>query len=161
MQENTLTPIKSSVSGNLVIPEMTLDQIDAVRQLEQRALQHEQVPIETQHVLHGGIYTRTIRIPAGVLIVGALIVIPTTITISGECLAYIGGTMQRVSGHAVIPASANRKQVFLAVTETFLSASCRTNAVTVEEAESELTPEVDHLLSRRASSHNIYSVSGE
>jgi len=140
---------------------MSDPEIDFVRAVEQRAKEYEQVSIETHHVLHGGVYTRTIRIPAGVLIVGALIRVPTTLIVSGDCFTYIGQQAQRVQGHAVLPASANRKQFFAAVTDTMLTMSFRTDAKTVEQAEEEFTSEVDSLLSRQVPQSNIYVVTGE
>ena len=40
-------------------------------------LECPQVAIQTTHHFHAGLYSRTIRIPAGVMITGALIKIPT------------------------------------------------------------------------------------
>ena len=47
-----------------------------------------QVPIETRHVLHAGMYARTICIPAGVLITGALV--------------KVADAADRSSGHATV-----------------------------------------------------------
>ena len=127
---------------------MSSAQIDCVKQFEALVLSCEQVPIETQSVLHGGVYTRTVKIPAGVVIVGALVRVPTTLTISGDCIVLIGSVEQRITGYAVIPASANRKQVFSAVGDTMLSMSFRTDSKTVEQAEEEFTEESDRLVSR-------------
>jgi hypothetical protein len=140
---------------------MSPEQIECVRQFEALALTCEQVPIETQHVLHGGVYTRTIKIPAGVLITGALIRVPTTLTISGDCVALIGMHEHRITGYAVLPASANRKQVFSALTETMLSMAFRTDAVTVEQAEEEFTEEAERLISRKNPESSVSIVTGE
>ena len=43
-----------------VIPAMSATAIRAVRALEERLLALPQVPIETRHVLHAGMYARTI-----------------------------------------------------------------------------------------------------
>ncbi len=160
MRENTLVPTPCFASGSQLIPSMSPDEINGVAGLERQALTVPQLAIQTQHILHGGIYTRTVRIPADVLIIGALIVRPTILTLSGDCLMYAGGEPQRVTGYAVMPASANRKNVFWAITETMLSLSFKTDALTVEQAEAELTPETEKLLSRHGSAHNIYCVTG-
>src|SRR3954451_13515341 len=63
--------------ATLGIDTMSPAAIDQVRRLEDAALQLPQVAIETGHVLHAGLYARTIQIPAGVLLTGALIRIAT------------------------------------------------------------------------------------
>ena len=73
-----------------VIPAMSAKAIRAVRALEERVLALPQVPIETRHVLHAGMYARTICVPAGVLITGAHITIPTLLIVSGHATLFIG-----------------------------------------------------------------------
>lgn len=121
---------------------------------------HSDIPCHTHHVLHGGIYTRTIRIPAGCVIVGALVRVPTTLVVSGACKMLVGSEVHEIDGHAVIPAHQHRKQVFTAVTDTILSMSFATNASTVEEAEDQMTDQSPLLLSRQPDAINTYSVTG-
>lgn len=133
----------------LHMPAMTPGSIRFVRDVEQRARKVEQVRIATDHVLHGGIYTRTICVPAGVMITGALIKIPTTLTISGHC-AMLVGDVERVDieGFMVMAAPANRKALFIAHSDTYISMSFVTEARSVEQAEEEFTDETDLLKSR-------------
>ena len=110
-----------------------------------------QVDVTTLHSLHGGVYTRTVIIPQDVTLVGALIVVPTTLIISGHLDVFIGDEVRRVDGVEVIEAEANRKQVMHARKETCVTMVFQTRARTVDEAEREFTPEYDKLMSRRQS----------
>lgn len=124
------------------LPPTSIDALDTVRQVERLAGEREQIAIETQHVLHAGVYTRTICIPAGVMVTGVLIKIPTTLIISGEASVLVGdGDEMLVDGFTVFPAAAGRKQVVLAHTDTYASMSFKTDAKTVAEAEAEFTDE--------------------
>jgi len=118
------------------------------------------VPIHTDHVIHAGIYTRTIMIPKGVALMGALIKIPTVLVFFGHAHVRIGGEWIEIQGHKTIPGSAGRKQLFVALEDTYLSMSFPTSARTVEEAEREFTDEVDILMSRR-SDRNTVTIPGE
>lgn len=97
-----------------VIPAMSATAIRAVRALEERLLALPQVPIETRHVLHAGMYARTICVPAGVMLTGVLIRIPTLLIVSGHATVFIGEEDVELSGYAVIPASAGREQAIYA-----------------------------------------------
>jgi len=136
-----------------VIPAMSAGAIRAVRALEERVLTLPQVPIETRHVLHAGMYARTVCIPAGVLITGAHITIPTLLIVSGHATLFIGEDDAELQGYAVVPASAGRKQAIYAHRDTLLTMLFPTAARTVEEAEEEFTDEPERLGSRRAPTH--------
>ena len=122
--------------------------IEQVRRLESAALALPQVPIETTHVLHAGLYARTIRVPAGVLITGALIKIATLLVIDGDVLMHVEGGAVRLEGHHVLPAAAGRKQAFLARSDTHITMVFATAARSIEEAERQFTDEVENLVSR-------------
>ena len=133
-----------------VIAPMSVEAIDKVRELEAMALDLPQVPIRTGHVLHAGLYARTIVIPAGVMLTGALVKIPTVLIAEGEAMAYIGTDQpMRLRGYSVIAAAAGRKQAFLALSDLHLTMIFPTAAKTVEAAEWEFTDEAEALLSRR------------
>jgi len=123
--------------------------IGKVRQLEAAALAQPQVPIETTHTLHAGVYSRTVMVPAGVLITGVLVKIPTVVIVAGRALIYGQGGTLPVDGYTVLEAAAGRKQAFLAVTDIHITMTFATSASTVEEAEAEFTDELDLLVSRR------------
>lgn len=148
------------VSANY-IPAMSDIAIDKVRKFEELSLTTPQINIDTSHVLHGGMYARTIVIPAGVIITGALIKIATILIVNGEVTAYIGDRTIDLQGYNILPAGANRKQAFFARTDTSLTMIFPTKATTVKEAESEFTDEFDRLISNNKVSYNNIIITGE
>lgn len=130
--------------------------IDRVREIEAINLLGSQTKLRTEHVLHGGLYARTMAVPQlgpgeACLITGALIKIATLLVSHGDALVYIGDDKPlRLAGYSVIQASAGRKQVFIAQSGFRLTMIFPTSATTVEEAEEEFTDEADMLMSRRA-----------
>lgn len=132
------------------IAPMSAGAIANVAALEQQVLACPQTQITTHHVLHGGLYSRTILVPAGVVLTGALIKIPTLLFISGDVLVYVGEDRRiRITGTEVIPASAGRKQAFVAHRDTSISMVFPTKSTSVEQAEAEFTDDADLLFSRR------------
>ena len=143
------------------LPAMAPEAIDRVRCLENATLGLPQEDIPTAHLLHAGMYARTIRIPAGVVLTGALIKLPTVLIVSGDCTVFIGeDEPMRLSGYHVLPASAGRKQAFLAHLDTDLTMLFPSRAQTVDEAEAEFTDENHLLLSRKQGNESI-TITGE
>lgn len=144
------------------IPAMTPAAIDKVRQLEGVASQRPQVTIMTEHAIHGGMYARTIRLPAGVMITGALVKLATLLIVQGDAMAYIGDDEPlRLHGYTVLPASAGRKQAFVAIGDTNMTMVFPTAARTVDEAERKFTDEIDILMSRRDPASNATTITGD
>jgi len=100
-------------------------------------------------------------IPAGHMITGAVIKIATILIISGEIIAYVGDKSLHMSGYNVVPASAYRKQAFLAKTDTYMTMLFSTSAKMVEDAENEFTDETDTLISRKPNGTNKIIITGE
>lgn len=143
------------------LPAMADDALEKVRRLESELRALPQFPIQTRHTLHAGMYARTVTIPAGVYITGALIKIATLLIVSGNCTVFTGGAdTLDFDGYHVVPASAGRKQVFLAHTDTHLTMLFPTTAKTVEAAEAQFTDEAHLLLSREAQ-HDYFLITGE
>jgi hypothetical protein len=128
---------------------MTPQQISVVREVESVVLNLPQIDIETEHEFHAGIYSRTIMIPAGVVLTGALIKIPTVLILSGDATVMIGDSEVRLTGYGVLPAEAGRKQMFIAHQDTYLTMLFKTDVTTVFDAENEFTDEAENLGSRR------------
>lgn len=145
----------------VVIPEMTPGQITLVRNVEIGLLEIPQKPQWTGHQIHHGIYTRTICIPAGDMITGALIKVATTLILNGDASVFLGTEWVRYIGHCVLYGSAGRKQAFYAIAPTFITTSFRTNARTVEQAEKEFTDDAHMLWSRRPGALNDIVITGE
>lgn len=144
------------------LPAMSDVAVDRVRELEKATGAMPQAEISTHHVLHGGLYARTVMIPAGVVITGALIEVATLLILDGDCTVGLGdGRVEHFEGRHVLPASAHRKQAFLARRDTHLTMVFATNAQSVEEAEDEFTREADRLMSRQPNHANTIIVTGE
>lgn len=143
------------------IPAMTDQALAKVYELERFVATLPQESIETQHVIHGGMYARTILVKAGVVLTGALINVPTILIINGDVRVYIGDEVLELHGHNVLAASKGRKQAFIADTDTWLTMVFATDAQTVEDAEDEFTDEAALLMSRHESAKNSIIITGE
>jgi len=144
---------KKPVSNEL-IESMKDAAIAKVYKLEEYSKKMPQVEIKTSHTLHNGVYTRTIMIPAGVMLTGALVKIDTTLIISGNVIVYAGDQSREIDGYLPILAAANRKQAFIAKKDTYITMIFRTEADSVEEAEEEFTDETHLLMSRNEGAPN-------
>ena len=149
-EHDALTVLRPAalVSGTPCLPAMTDDAIAKVRRLEAVSLLHcEQVEFPTSHLLHGGMYARTLTMQAGSVLTGALLKVPTTLIVSGDCMVFIGTEVIELHGYNVLPGSAGRKQVFVALTDLAMTMQFPTKAKTVAEAEREFTDEYEMLMS--------------
>ena len=143
------------------VPAMSDQAVKRVYELQASLSHLPQVDISTHHVLHGGMYARTVQIRAGVMIVGVLIKVPTTIIVNGDVSVYLGDQTVRLTGYNVLPASPHRKQAFMAHEDTMLTMVFATNATTIEQAEDEFTDEGETLVSRHPDAINEIIITGE
>lgn len=130
------------------LPAMTDEAIGKSREAENRMIAMPQINLPVSHALHAGMYHRTITIPAGVALTGALIKIPTLLIVDGDCEVFTGAEVATLKGHNVLQCQPHRKQVFLAHADTHLTMIFPTQATTVEESENEFTDEAAMLQSR-------------
>ena len=138
------------------IPAISPEAVGKVEALADFAREAPQYPIETEHVIHGGMYCRTIMLPAGYILTGTLVKVPTLLTINGCVTVYLGDEgSAEIAGHAVLPASAGRKQAFVSHTYTYISMVFSTDARSIEAAEAEMTDEADILISRSIGTNTI------
>lgn len=149
------------VAAESRIPAMTAQAIDKVRELEAITRDLPQVEIATEHVLHGGMYARTICIPAGVVLTGVFIRVPTLLVFDGNATVNAGDDTVTLVGYHVLAASAHRRQAFLAHADTRLTMVFATQAKTVAEAEDEFTDEAHLLFSRKPGAVNRINITGE
>jgi hypothetical protein len=143
------------------ISPMTSEEINRVRQLEDEILKLPQVDIATQHILHAGMYVRTIIVPTGVVLTGSLMKIPTLLIMQGHFLLFAGDKTIELRGYNIFTGAANRKQAGVALSDTYVTMIFPTQAKTVLEAESEFTDEVHLLFSRYPDAKNHIIVTGE
>jgi hypothetical protein len=132
------------------LPAMAPETIEKVRQLERLSLDHcEQVEFPTEHLIHGGMYARTLHMKAGEWLTGALLKVPTVLIVSGDCAVFIGEEVIELRGYAVLPGSAGRKQVFLAHTDVSMTMLFPTQEKTTLDCERAFTDEYELLMTNR------------
>ena len=137
-----------AIVGN-AIPATTPESLEVLNHLEAEIRTMPQIEVRTEHVFHAGMYARTVRLDARVVIVSVLIKVPTMLTVSGKCRVFEGQSWHQFNGYHVIPAQAGRKMVYVTESPTDITMVFPTKAKTVEEAEREFTDEDDMLLSRQ------------
>lgn len=134
---------------SLSLPLMSEELLSNLTSVQDKLLALPQVEIQTDHILHGGMYTRTIRLAPEVVLMGALVKIPTVLVVSGKTAVFTGEGWIELDGYHVIPARAGRKQIFIAREETNITMIFPTDAKTVEQAEEQFTDEAEALMSRK------------
>jgi hypothetical protein len=107
-------------------------------------------PIKIEHFIHEGMYVRTCWQPAGTVIVGALIKVPTVLVVDGNVRVNCGGKWINVEGHAVLKGSPGRRCIVVTYEDTYATLMFPTKAKTVEEAEMEMTDEYQMLSTRKS-----------
>ena len=121
---------------------LTPEQNNILCEMAKYAIEHcHEVDIPLEHFIHEGVYYRTCFVPKDVAIIGALVKIPTTVIVSGNCYVTLGNTVGRLEGYHVIKAEAGRRQAFRAITDTYITMCFRTDSKDVKEAEKEFTDE--------------------
>ena len=143
------------------LPPTPPDVLERIVSAQEKCLQREQVQIKTDHVIHGGMYSRTITMPANVALIGTLIKIPTLVITVGSAKVLVGEDWADVDGYQVIPARAGRKQMFVSRGPFVITMVFPTSAQTVEEAENAFTDEAELLLSRSQDDMNSVVITGE
>jgi hypothetical protein len=135
-------PTESAVPSLMASPE-------AVRELELFTLAMPQVEIKTEHLVHGGMYARTIFIPAGTLLTGAMMNVDNICVMSGDISVTTDEGTVRMTGFHIVPASAGFKRAGFAHADTYWTTLMPTDKTDVSEIEDEMTDESDMLQTRR------------
>lgn len=123
---------------------------DAVSAVEALMLEQPQRDLGTQSVMHGRMCARTIFIPAGTVLTGAVTNIDNTCIVCGDISVTTDAGVVRLTGYNVITARAGAKRIGIAHADTYWTTVWHTDTATVREAEDELTPEADMLQTRRS-----------
>lgn len=154
--------MNSLIVAHKRVPAMDAPSVERVRELEKELQKHEQGSYFTNHVLHAGMYARTLVTPPFTVITGALIKIPTMLITHGEITAYVGNGSVRLHGYNVLPASAGRRQaVYSHDTDAYYTMIFPTTAKTVEDAERYFTDEYSLLASHKDEKMNYTIITGE
>jgi hypothetical protein len=146
-------------------PDITTLSMPEAAKAELYALQRQwsdlpQVDMPVHHVLHGGMYARTIEVPEGTLVIGVHVVVPTVVIIEGRGTLWAGGEQVSVDGYYVLAGEKNRKQMFHASARTRVTMVAASTARSVEEAEQQFTDEPESLISRRSDAR-VVIITGE
>lgn len=101
----------------------------------------------TKEFMHGGMYVRTIFIPAGSFLIGGHIKPETVVILQGTGTVVINGKETLFDGYKVFKGAANRKMSGQAVCDSFVTMIARTDKTSTAEAEEEVVVEHLRLLS--------------
>lgn len=121
----------------------------AVRALEHVLRDLPQVDLQTQHLVHGGMYARTILVPAGVALTGALTKLDNICVVWGDITVTTDEGTQRLTGYHVLPAKAGAKRAGIAHADTWWTMLVRTDNSGIEAIEDEITDEAEALQTRQ------------
>lgn len=143
------------------VPAMSDSTIEATRQIQERLKSFPQRFPTTLHALHGGMYSRTMVLHAGEMLVGSLIKVPTMLIVNGHVVMNLGDQAHEIEGYHVLTCSAGRRQVIRAHRDTALTMVLATQAKTVEEAEEFFTTEASGMASRHPMAINLETITGE
>lgn len=122
---------------------------EAVRSLEAHLLKLPQVDMDTHHLVHGRMYARTIMIPKGVMLTGALTSCDNICVLHGDITVTTDDGTVRLTGFNVLPARAGFKRAGIAHADTYWTMLCHTDLTDVNEIEEAITSESHMLQTRR------------
>lgn len=125
----------------------TREQIDL---FEGMLLEMPQTDLGTTHELSGGMYARTIFIPAGVTLTGAAHKTDHINVLHGDITVWTEQGMRRLTGYHVIPTKAGAKRVGYAHEDTHWTTFIRTDLMDIEAIENEVVENPETLQTRRA-----------
>ena len=152
------TSIQTRSPALLPTSQETLDKLALVHEALRKC---DDVQITTEHLLHGGMYARTLRLGPGEVSLGSLIKEPTVLIIHGPLSCLVGDEWIDMEGYNVIAGCAGRKQLVVTHGYVEMTMIFPTRATTVEEAENEIFAEAHLLMSRRDGSSDTVTITGE
>jgi Fe-S-cluster-containing hydrogenase component 2 len=136
-------------NSNTVGSEIRQHQNELVSRFEDVAISMPQVHIETTHLLHGGMYARTIRIPANTMLTGTMTSCDNICIVDGDITVTTDYGPKRLTGFNVLPATSGARRAGVTHSETHWTTIIPTCAGTVEQAEADLTAEPQRLQTNR------------
>lgn len=144
-----------------VFPAPRPEVLDQLMRLQAVMATLPQVDLPTEHLLHGGMYARTIRRNFDSVTIGSLINRATILIVNGSCSMLIGDRRVDLEGYNVLAGLPGRKSFSIARGPVEMTMICPTSAQTVEEAENEIFAEADQLISRRDSNPNTVTITNQ
>ena len=122
---------------------------DVVSKLEAIILDGPQVDLETCHLIHEGVCSRTVFIKAGTVVTGAKTNLPNICIVSGDITATTDEGLKRFTGYHVLKANAGFKRAVLAHSDTYWTTIWKSELTDICELEDEMTDESSMLQTRR------------
>jgi hypothetical protein len=123
---------------------------ESVWALEKHLVGLEQVDLQVEHLVHGGMCARTGLIPAGTVLTGALTNADNICVLFGDITVTTDDGPRRLTGFHVLPARPGFKRVGVAHEDTHWTTIFKTEQTDIEAIEDEMTVESSRLLTRRA-----------
>lgn len=120
-----------------------------VRAFERTLATLPQVDLQTLHLVHGGMYARTIFIPEGTVLTGALTKQDNVCVVFGDITVTTDEGAQRLTGFHVLPAKAGAKRAGIAHADTWWATLMTTEHVEVADIEQQMTDEAELLQTNR------------
>lgn len=131
------------------IPAVTGNGHELFRKAIQALNELPQAHLETKHNLHAGVYSRTVFIPKGVMLIGTEMQCSTMLVQYGYGRFSDGSHSKDLKGYVVMEGLPHRQCAFLAYEDTWATMYFATKAKTVEEAEKEFCSDPSTLLSNK------------
>lgn len=122
--------------------------LEKVRELEQHLQTLPQVDVQTTHLIHGGMYARTIFVPAGCVLTGTKTNVENVCIVSGDITVTTDAGLKRMIGYSIIPANAGFKRAGFAHSDTYWTTLIPTSLTDITAIEDFMTDESDMLLTR-------------
>lgn len=134
-----------------MLKKVTNESLNCINGMVEFMLQNlPQADIEIKHDLCGNLYSRYCFIPKDVVVVGALLKVPTLLIVNGDCVIFDGEKTQRVTGYKMLQGQAYRQSAFRALEDTSLTMLAVVEGCsTVEEAEKFITDQSALLTNHR------------
>lgn len=120
--------------------------------LARQAAGEPEIPITTFHLFHAGMYHRTILVPKGREVVGAMLRRATTLVVCGDA-AILAAEPIRVKGYAVLAGLEGRQTGLVTYEDTWFTMIVPTSHTTVEAIDAEMVEAGQPLFAHKF--HNV------
>ena len=68
------------------LPACSPEDLDETMRMRDVVAKMPQYDFPTEYFFHGGMYVRTVKMPASSILCGAVIKVPTLVTVAGDCI---------------------------------------------------------------------------
>jgi hypothetical protein len=126
-----------------------------IERLESAILQGPQVDLNTDQIVNGKVAARTIRIPAGTVLTGAVHNKDSVNIVCGDITVTTDNGPQRFIGYHVLPSLAGTKRAGVAHEDTVWTTLWHTELTDQAAIEDEMTDDSTRLQNRQAALPNI------